>query len=178
MDLTKIGFAVQMVLQDMNTTQAGTATVPTLCTTVVDGATVSIPCDAWANGAEAQWRASDTGMGVLAANDDETLNNSAGNWARAIWTTPWTTPPPLRSRLQHLVDDALGSVVFMGMGAPETVSDVLADPELHLNATRTAYGSLLQTPTRPSSAIGPSTVPSARRSRRSGRSRCKPDGQR
>ena len=143
MDLTKIGFAVQMVLQDMNTTQAGTATVPTLCTTVVDGATVSIPCDAWANGAEAQWRASDTGMGVLAANDDETLTNSAGNWASGDLDDAMdNTTHPFDPDFNISLMTPLGSVVFMGMGAPETlISDVLADP---LNSTSmqraTAYG--------------------------------------
>ena len=36
MDLTKVGFAVQMVLQDMNTTQAGTATMGDLCMADMD----------------------------------------------------------------------------------------------------------------------------------------------
>ena len=46
MDLTKVGFAVQMVLQDMNTTQAGTATVVQMCTADMDGDGTpdSIPC--------------------------------------------------------------------------------------------------------------------------------------
>ncbi|MGB1099109.1 MAG: hypothetical protein ACPG34_07530, partial [Poseidonia sp.] len=37
MDLTKVGFAVQMVLQDMNTTQAGTASVGDMCMADMDG---------------------------------------------------------------------------------------------------------------------------------------------
>ena len=72
MDLTKVGFAAQMINQDMNTTQAGTATTGDLCTMEVEVLNVTmqqgIPCHLWANGAESEWKASETGMGIMAAN--------------------------------------------------------------------------------------------------------------
>ena len=65
MDLTKVGFAVNNMIQDLNTTQAGTATTGDLCMMGV-----SIPCYIWATGTEAIWSTSSTGIGILAANND------------------------------------------------------------------------------------------------------------
>ena len=78
MDLTKVGFAVQMVLQDMNTTQAGTATVGGMCMADVngDGTPDAIPCHSWANGGQGQLAVSETGMGIKMMNNNETLNTT------------------------------------------------------------------------------------------------------
>ena len=85
MDLTKVGFAAQMINQDMNTTQAGTATTGDLCT--MGG--LSVPCDGamgmnWAAGAEGQWKSSTTGMSIMAANNDSTLNTTTGDWQSGV----------------------------------------------------------------------------------------------
>ena len=82
MDLTKVGFAVQMVLQDMNTTQAGTAAVGGMCIADVngDGTPDAIPCHAWANGGQGQLAVSDTGMGIKMINSDETLNTTMNSF--------------------------------------------------------------------------------------------------
>ena len=94
MDLTKIGFAVQMVLQDMNTTQAGTATVGDLCMadTDDDGALdMQIPCHTWASGAQISLATSATGMGIMALNNDAALNNTMTVLSGSP-TVPLTTP--------------------------------------------------------------------------------------
>ena len=131
MDLTKVGFAAQMINQDMNTTQAGTATTGDLCTL----AGVSIPCDGamgmnWAAGAEAQWKASTTGMGIMAANNDSTLNTTIGDWQSGdLDAAMMSTFHPFDPNFNISLMDSLGPVAFIGMGEPEMlVSQVMADP--------------------------------------------------
>lgn len=133
MDLTKVGFAAQMINQDMNTTQAGTATTGDLCT--MGG--VSIPCDGamgmnWAAGAEGQWKASDTGMGVIGANQlaGHDLSNTDGNWSSGDLDNAMdNTSSPVDSEFNMSLMDPIGVVAFIGMGAPEVMlSDILADP--------------------------------------------------
>jgi len=131
MDLTKVGFAAQMINQDMNTTQAGQATTGDLCKAAVPAVgMVSIPCDMWANGAEASWRASATGQGIHMMNNDETLNNTAGNWVSGdLDAAMMNTSHPYDADFNISLMGTLGPVAFIGMGAPEMlVSDVMADP--------------------------------------------------
>jgi len=129
MDLTKVGFAAQMINQDMNTTQAGTATTGDLCTMVVV-VQISIPCDTWATGAEAQWKASTTGMGIMAANNDSTLSNTTGDWQSGdLDAAMMSTFHPFDPNFNISLMDSLGPVAFIGMGEPEMlVSQVMADP--------------------------------------------------
>ena len=131
MDLTKVGFAAQMINQDMNTTQAGTATTGDLCTTVVV-VQISIPCDTWANGAEGQWEASETGIGIIAANQQagHDLSTTDGNWTSGDLDNAMdNTSSPVDSEFNMSLNDPIGVVAFMGMGEPEIMlSDILADP--------------------------------------------------
>ncbi len=131
MDLTKVGFAAQMINQDMNTTQAGTATTGDLCTTVVV-VQISIPCDTWANGAEGQWETSETGIGIIAANQQagHDLSTTDGNWTSGDLDNAMdNTSSPVDSEFNMSLNDPIGVVAFMGMGEPEIMlSDILADP--------------------------------------------------
>ncbi|MDC3267803.1 CD36 family protein [bacterium] len=131
MDLTKVGFAAQMINQDMNTTQAGTATVSDICA----AGGISIPCDGamgmnWAMGAYAAWMASDTGAGITGANaaNGDTLPTADfpdGTLDMAMSGTMHPADPAFNISLEN----PLGVVAFMGLGAPETMlSDVTADP--------------------------------------------------
>ena len=133
MDLTKVGFARQMVVQDMNTTQAGTATVANLCTTVVENASVSIPCHLWANGGQAQLAQSTTGMGIMMMNNDDDLNttmNSSTAFSESSLDNAMTnTSHPADPNFNISLMTPLGSVAFMGLGAPEMMfADMMADP--------------------------------------------------
>ena len=144
MELTKVGFAAQMINQDMNTTQAGTATTADLCTMVVV-VQISIPCDTWANGAEGQWKSSSTGMGIMAANNDSTLSNTTGGWQSGdLDAAMMNTFHPFDANFNISLMDSLGPVAFMGMGEPEMlVSDVMADPSNStIMARATTYGYL------------------------------------
>ena len=151
MDLTKVGFAVQMVLQDMNTTQAGTATVGDLCMADTDGDDVldmQIPCHMWANGGQGALAASATGEGIKMMNNDETLTTtmdsgavfSEGSLDAAMTGTVHPADPNFNISLMT----PLGSVAFMGLGAPEMmISDVFADPSNStVMARATTYGYL------------------------------------
>ena len=136
MDLTKVGFAAQMINQDMNTTQAGTATTGDLCTMEVEVLNVTmqqgIPCHLWANGAESEWKASETGMGIMAANEQagHNLSNTNGNWSSGdLDNAMENTSSPADSEFNMSLMDPIGVVAFMGMGEPEVMlADVLADP--------------------------------------------------
>ena len=150
MDLTKVGFAVQMVLQDMNTTQAGTASVGDMCMADMngDGTPDAIPCHSWANGGQAALAVSETGMGIKMMNNDDTLNTtmdsgdafSEGSLDAAMTGTSHPADPNFNISLMT----TLGSVAFMGLGAPETlISDVFADPSNStVMARATTYGYL------------------------------------
>ena len=131
MDLTKVGFAAQMINQDMNTTQAGVATVPDICA----AGGMSIPCDGamgmnWAMGAYAAWATSDTGAGIIAANGAAgttlpTADFPDGTLDMAMSGTMHPADPAFNISLEN----PLGVVAFMGLGAPETMaSSVMADP--------------------------------------------------
>ena len=146
MDLTKVGFAAQMINQDMNTTQAGTATTGDLCKVPVPivGMT-AVPCDTWANLAEDQWKLSDTGMGIMMMNNDETLNTTMGNWTSGdLDAAMMNTFHPFDANFNISLMESLGPVAFMGMGEPEMlVSDVMADPSNStVMARATTYGYL------------------------------------
>ena len=144
MDLTKVGFAAQMINQDMNTTQAGTATVSDICA----AGGISIPCDGamgmnWAMGAYAAWMASDTGAGITGANaaNGDTLPTADfpdGTLDMAMSGTMHPADPAFNISLEN----PLGVVAFMGLGAPETMlSDVTADPaNSTVMARATTYG--------------------------------------
>lgn len=131
MQLTQVGFAAQMINMDMNTTQAGAATTADLCT--MSG--VSIPCDGamgmnWANGAEAQWKSSATGMGIMMMNNDSTLNTTDGDWSAGVLDAAMdNTTHPFDPDFNISLKTDLGPVAFLGMGAPEMmISEVMADP--------------------------------------------------
>ena len=135
MDLTKVGFAVQMVLQDMNTTQAGTANVGHMCTADIDGdgAPDAIPCHSWASQAQTVVANSDTGAGIMAVNNDSALNNAfnslAGFTEGSLDAAMTGTSHPADPNFNISLMTPLGSVAFMGLGAPEMmISDVFADP--------------------------------------------------
>ena len=144
MDLTKVGFAAQMINQDMNTTQAGTATVSDICA----AGGISIPCDGamgmnWAMGAYAAWAGSSTGQGIAGANaaNGDTLPTADfpdGTLDMAMTSTMHPADPAFNISLEN----PLGVVAFMGLGAPETMlSDVTADPaNSTVMARATTYG--------------------------------------
>jgi len=125
MDLTKVGFAVNNMIQDLNTTQAGTATTGDLCMMGV-----SIPCYIWATGIEAIWSTSSTGIGILAANNDSNLNTATGDWAEDdLEQAMHNTSSPFDAEFNISLMTPLGPIAFLGLGAPETfIADVLADP--------------------------------------------------
>ena len=144
MELTKVGFAAQMINQDMNTTQAGAATVPNICA----AGGFSIPCDGamgmnWAMGAYSAWMASDTGQGIAGANaaNGDTLPTADfpdGTLDDAMSNTMHPADPEFNISLEN----PLGVVAFMGLGAPEVMlSAVAADPaNSTVMARATTYG--------------------------------------
>ena len=149
MQLTQVGFAAQMINMDMNTTQAGAATTADLCT--MSG--VSIPCDGamgmnWANGAEALWKSSATGMGIMMMNNDSTLNTTDGDWTAGVLDAAMdNTTHPFDPNFNISLKTDLGPVAFLGMGTPEMmISDVMADPSNSTIIQRaTTYGYLSET---------------------------------
>ena len=126
MDLTKVGFAAQMINQDMNTTQAGTATTADMCFLGI----LYGPCHMWAMGGEAAWKSSDTGMGIMAVNNDSTLNTTDGDWSAGVLDAAMdNTFHPFDPNFNISLKTDLGPVAFMGMGQPEMmISEVMADP--------------------------------------------------
>ncbi|MDG1556042.1 MAG: hypothetical protein P8R00_07335, partial [Candidatus Poseidoniaceae archaeon] len=126
MDLTKVGFAAQMINQDMNTTQAGTATTADMCHA---GMGVYIPCHLWASAGELLWEGSETGMGIMAANQQagHDLSNTDGNWSSGDLDNAMdNTSSPADSEFNMSLMDSIGVVAFMGMGEPEVMlTDVL-----------------------------------------------------
>jgi hypothetical protein len=98
-----------------------------------DGALdTQVPCDLWANGAEGQWSASDTGLGVKGANLEagHDLSSTFGNWTSGdLDNAMHNTSSPADSEFNMSLMDPTGLIAFVGMGAPETLlSDILADP--------------------------------------------------
>ena len=130
MDLTKVGFAAQMINQDMNTTQAGTATTGDLCKVPVPivGMT-AVPCDTWANGAEGQWKSSPTGQAIIASNLNFDVANTTGDWLSGdLDNAMMNTFHPFDANFNISLMESLGPVAFIGMGEPEMlVSQMLQD---------------------------------------------------
>ena len=144
MDLTKAGFSAGAMGQDLNTTQAGAATVGDICA----AAGVSIPCDGamgmnWAMGAYAAWAASDTGAGITAANTAAGDTLPAADFPEGTLDQAMTgTMHPMDMNFNISLENALGVVAFVGMGEPEIMlSDVAADPANSTAMARaTTYG--------------------------------------
>ena len=128
MELTKVGFAAQMINQDMNTTQAATETLDDLCVDPLAG--ITVPCHLWAAGSEMGWRMSDTYAGIMLANDNDSNLATSGGWDSGDLDNAMTnTTSPFDAEFNMSLTNPTGLVAFMGMGAPETLlSDVLADP--------------------------------------------------
>ena len=127
MDLTKVGFAVQMVLQDMNTTQAGIGTASSL------GAMLDSSGQLDPNGMYMAWSMSDTGAGITAMNAAENVTLQAADFSAGINDALYDTMHPLDPDFNISLLQPLGVVAFVGMGEPEyTVSSIAADP---LNST-------------------------------------------
>jgi hypothetical protein len=127
MDLTKVGFAVQMVLQDMNTTQAGIGTASSL------GAMLDSSGQLDPNGMYMAWNMSDTGAGITAMNAAENVTLQAADFSAGINDALYDTMHPLDPDFNISLLQPLGVVAFVGMGEPEyTVSSIAADP---LNST-------------------------------------------
>ena len=123
MDLTKVGFAVQMVLQDMNTTQAGIGTAASLAQLYESSG------DMVGLGFYGGWAASDTGMGIMAANSAEGNDLPAADFTGAMEAAMTGTMHPIDTAFNISLLEPLGPVAFVGMGAPETLlSTVMADP--------------------------------------------------
>ena len=123
MDLTKVGFAVQMVLQDMNTTQAGIGTAASLAQLYGSSG------DMVGLGFYGGWANSDTGMGIMNANSEDGNDLPAADFTGAMETAMTGTMHPVDTAFNISLLEPLGSVAFVGMGAPETLlSTVMADP--------------------------------------------------
>ena len=140
MDLTKVGFAAQMINQDMNTTQAGTATTADMCHA---GMGMYIPCHLWAAGAELTWKADSSYVGIMAMNNDENLSNATGDWSAGVLDAAMdSTMHPFDAAFNISLKTPLGPVAFVGMGEPEMlVADVMADPaNSTVMARATTYG--------------------------------------
>ena len=140
MDLTKVGFAAQMINQDMNTTQAGTATTADMC---YAGMGIYLPCHTWALGAELTWKADSSYVGIIAMNNDENLSNATGDWSDGVLDAAMdNTMHPFDPAFNISLKNPLGPVAFVGMGEPETMlSDVMADPaNSTVMARATTYG--------------------------------------
>jgi hypothetical protein len=140
MDLTKVGFAAQMINQDMNTTQAGTATTADMCHA---GMGLYAPCHLWAAGAELTWKADASYAGIMAVNNDSTLNTTDGDWSAGVLDAAMdNTMHPFDPAFNISLKTPLGPVAFVGMGEPETMlSDVMADPaNSTVMARATTYG--------------------------------------
>ena len=144
MDLTKVGFAAQMINQDMNTTQAGTATAAAICT--LSGA--SIPCDGfgpmnWGSIAYTMWSMDPVGQAVIGANAQNNDTLPAAEFPEGTLDAAMTnTMHPFDAAFNISLKTPLGPVAFVGMGEPETlVADVMADPaNSTVMARATTYG--------------------------------------
>ena len=141
MDLTKAGFSAGVMAQDLNTTQAGAATVGDICTM----AGVSIPCDGamgmnWAEGAYAQWAADPQGQGVIGANAQAGDTLPAADFPDGTLDQAMTgTMHPMDENFNISLENALGVVAFVGMGQPEIMlSDV--DDNSIVMARASTYG--------------------------------------
>jgi hypothetical protein len=140
MDLTKVGFSVNNMIQDLNTTQAGTATAATIATTtgVVGGV-------GFATGSYAGWFAADSAAGaqsVLAANTAMGTPLPVADFLGGIDAALDSTFHPYSPAFNISLHTALGPVAFVGMGQPDVlVSSMAADPMNSTTMQRaTTYG--------------------------------------
>ena len=123
MDLTKVGFAVQMVLQDMGTTQAGTATASNLSQNYAAAG------DNLGGAFYGGFAASDTGVGIIGLNAQDNNTLPVADFSGAMEQAMTGTMHPVDTAFNISLLEPLGSVAFMGLGAPETLlSTVTADP--------------------------------------------------
>ena len=124
MDLTKIGFAVQMVLQDMNTTQAGIGTAASLAQNYASTG------DGFGSGFYGAWELSETGMGIMALNENDGNTLPAADFTGTVMEKAMmNTTHPIDTAFNISLQEPLGPVAFVGLGAPETLlSTVMADP--------------------------------------------------
>ena len=139
MDLTKVGFAANNMNQDLNTTQAGTATAASIkaTTDIVGGA-------GFATGSYTAWFAADN-SGDQSVHD---ANTAAGtplpiaNFLGGIDAALDSTFHPFNPEFDISLHTALGPVAFVGMGNPDTlVSTIAADPMNSTTMQRaTTYG--------------------------------------
>ena len=137
MELTKVGFAANNMNQDLNTTQAGTATAATI------SATTSVATGAgFATGSYVAWLASDTGVGIIGLNAMEGITLPAANFTGGIDAALDSTFHPFSPEFNISLHTALGPVAFVGMGNPDTlVSSMAADPMNSTTMQRaTTYG--------------------------------------
>ena len=137
MDLTKVGFAANNMNQDLNTTQAGTATANTIAVTtgVVGGV-------GFATGSYAAWFASDTGAYIVGTNAAAGTPLPAANFLSGIDAALDSTFHPYSPEFNMSLHTALGPVAFVGMGEPDMlVSEMVADPMNSTTIQRaTTYG--------------------------------------
>jgi hypothetical protein len=137
MDLTKVGFAANNMNQDLNTTQAGTATAATISmtTAVVGGA-------GFATGSYAGWFASPEGAGIIGLNAMENVTLPMANFLGGIDAALDSTFHPFSPEFNISLHTALGPVAFVGMGQPDLlVSSMAADPMNSTTMQRaTTYG--------------------------------------
>ena len=128
MDATKAGFAVGMMGQDLNTTQAGVATAASINSTVsaIGGTT-------FAMGGYAAW----AGLNPLDAASLPMADFSAG-----IDQALSSTSHPFDANFNISLLEDLGPVAFIGLGEPEEdVSAIAADPLNSVTMQRaTTYG--------------------------------------
>lgn len=140
MELTKVGFAANNMNQDLNTTQAGTATAASIkaTTDLVGGA-------AFATGSYGAWFAADNSAGnqsVHAANTAAGTPLPVANFLSGIDAALDSTFHPFNPDFDISLHTALGPVAFVGMGNPDTfVSTMAADPMNSTTMQRaTTYG--------------------------------------
>jgi hypothetical protein len=139
MELTKIGFAANNMNQDLNTTQAGTATAATI------SATTSVPVvggAGFATGSYAAWATSTEGAGIIGLNAMENVIFPVANFLGGIDAALDSTFHPFNPDFNISLHTALGPVAFVGMGNPDTlVSSMAADPMNSTTMQRaTTYG--------------------------------------
>ncbi|MCP2505020.1 MAG: hypothetical protein NLN65_06975, partial [Candidatus Poseidoniaceae archaeon] len=137
MELTKVGFAANNMNQDLNTTQAGTATAATISTT-----TSVVTGFGFASGSYGAWLASDTGAGIIGLNAMEGTTLPAANFLGGIDAALDSTFHPFSPDFNISLHTALGPVAFVGMGNPDIlVSSMAADPMNSTTMQRaTTYG--------------------------------------
>ena len=137
MEVTKVGFAANNMIQDLNTTQAGTATASTIATT-----TAAVGGFGFATGSYAAWTTSTEGAGIIGLNAMENVTLPVANFLGGIDAALDSTFHPFDPDFNISLHAALGPVAFVGMGEPDyLVSSMAADPMNSTTMQRaTTYG--------------------------------------